>query len=70
MKKLIHLLALISTLVSTNCLDRDTDEPLFLSEFILKGDYSTARNLSIVRHKEMDWLTSHAGIYSFEMSIQ
>ncbi|KAG4075550.1 hypothetical protein HA402_003375 [Bradysia odoriphaga] len=61
MGKLIHLLALMSTLVSTNCLERDIDEPLFLSEFILAGDYSAARNLSVVRHKEMDWLTSHAG---------
>ncbi|KAG4074495.1 hypothetical protein HA402_015784 [Bradysia odoriphaga] len=61
MGKLIHLLVLMSTLVSTNCLERDIDEPLFLSEFILAGDYSAARNLSVVRHKEMDWLTSHAG---------
>lgn len=62
MGKVIHLLVLISILVSVNCFDRGIDEPLFLSELILKGDYSTARNLSVVRHREMDWLTSYAGI--------
>ncbi len=62
MGKLIHLLlALGSIVVSIDCVDRDYDEPLFLSDYILRGDSSTARDLSLVRHREMEWLTSYAG---------
>lgn len=58
------LLVLGSVFVAIECFDRDNGEPLFLSEFIERGDYSSARNFSLVRHKEMEWLTSYAGYFT------
>lgn len=68
MGKLIHLLVGVTIFVSIDCFDRD-NEPLFLSEFIERGDYSTARNLSLVRHKEMEWLTSYAGYLTINKQL-
>lgn len=68
MGKLIRLLVLVTVFVSIDCFDRD-NEPLFLSEFIERGDYSTARNLSLVRHKEMEWLTSYAGYLTINKQL-
>lgn len=70
MGKLVYLLLVWgSVFVLIDCFDRDNGEPLFLSEFIERGDYGSARNLSLVRHKEMDWLTSYAGYITINRQL-
>lgn len=70
MGKLNYLLLLLSTVFATiNSFERDYDEPLFLTEFIERGDYGLARNLSLVRHKEMDWLTSYSGYFTINKQL-
>ncbi|XP_037034544.1 venom serine carboxypeptidase-like [Bradysia coprophila] len=39
----------------------DTGEPIFLTEYIEKGEFELAKNLSLVNHDDMKWLTSYAG---------
>ncbi len=39
----------------------DTGEPVFLTEYIEKGEIELAKNLSLVNHDDMKWLTSYAG---------
>lgn len=39
----------------------DTGEPIFLTEYIEKGQFDLAKNLSSVNHDDMKWLTSFAG---------
>ncbi|KAJ6649458.1 Venom serine carboxypeptidase [Pseudolycoriella hygida] len=58
-----------SIFIATKCFDGDYDQPLFLSEFIDRGDYSSARNFSQVRHKEMEWLTSYAGYFTINRQL-
>lgn len=70
MGKPIYLLLVWSSIfVLIDCYDRDSGEPLFLSEFVEQGDFSSARNLSLVRHKEMEWLTSYAGYFTINRQL-
>lgn len=70
MGKLIYLLLVWSSIfVLIDCHDRDNGEPLFLSEYIERGDYSSAKDLSLVRHKEMEWLTSYAGYITINKQL-
>lgn len=70
MGQLIYLLVLLnSILLSVNCFERDYDEPLILSDFIARGDFSSARNLSLVRHREMEWLTSYSGYFTINKQL-
>lgn len=39
----------------------DAGEPLFLTEYIEKGEFELAKNLSLVNHDDMKWLKSYAG---------
>ncbi|XP_037039036.1 venom serine carboxypeptidase-like isoform X2 [Bradysia coprophila] len=41
--------------------DGDTGESIFLTEYIEKGQFELAKNLSTVNHDDMKWLTSYAG---------
>lgn len=39
----------------------DAGDAVFLTEYIEKGQYELAKNLSLVNHNDMKWLTSYAG---------
>lgn len=41
--------------------DGDVGEPVYLTEYIEKGQFELAKNLSLVNHDDMKWLTSYAG---------
>lgn len=43
------------------CDSGDPGEPLYLTEYIDKGQCELAKNLSLVNHDDMKWLTSYAG---------
>lgn len=46
---------------SEYCDGGDAGEPLFLTEYIEKGEFELAKNLSLVNHDDMKWLKSYAG---------
>lgn len=39
----------------------DTGDAVFLTEYIERGQFELAKNLSLVNHNDMKWLTSYAG---------
>lgn len=39
----------------------DAGDPLYLTEYIERGQLEMAKNLSFVIHDDMKWLTSYAG---------